>query len=98
MFEHIDIHFDRKSTIHFLPSDGSDETKLDRWKDSLALYCVSCELLVLDLRTEGPDIRTVSDDQSEDAPCMSCEATIPAGSDTCPSCGWSYNATETDTT
>ena len=37
-------------------------------------------------------------DQSEDTPCMSCQATIPADSDTCPNCGWSFNASETDTT
>ena len=94
------VAFYRKRLVRFLPADGSDEIALDRWEDSLALFCVTCGMLVLDLRAEGPDIRTVPDpdDQSEDAPCMSCQATIPAGSDTCPNCGWSYNASENDTT
>jgi hypothetical protein len=30
------------------------------------------------------------DDTSEPIPCMACEATIPAGLDRCPACGWSY--------
>ena len=98
IFEHIDIRFDRQAQVHFVPADGSDEITLDRWQDSLALICEACGMVVLDLRSEGPDIRTVPDDQSEDAPCLSCQATIPAGSDTCPNCGWSYNASETDTT
>jgi len=34
------------------------------------------------------------DDTSEDATCASCRATIPAGSNTCPKCGWSYADTK----
>jgi len=30
------------------------------------------------------------DDQTEPAPCVSCGAVIPAGSDSCLKCGWSY--------
>ena len=98
LFEHIDVRLDRKAQVHFVPADGSNEVALDGCEDSLVLMCDTCRIVVIDLRSEGPEIRTVPDDQSEDAPCMSCEATIPAGSDTCPNCGWSYNAGETDTT
>ena len=91
LFEQIDFRSDRKTQVHFVPADGSDEIELDRWQDSLALMCESCGMVVLDLRSEGPDIRTVPDDRSEEAECLSCRSMIPAGSDTCPKCGWSYN-------
>jgi len=29
-------------------------------------------------------------DMSEPSPCLHCRSTIPAGRDTCPTCGWSY--------
>lgn len=29
-------------------------------------------------------------DKDEPAPCVACGAAIPAGSGTCPACGWSY--------
>ena len=96
LFEHIDFRFDRKAQVHFVPADASDEIELDGCQDSLSLMCESCGLVVLDLRSPGPDIRTVPDDQSEDAECLSCQSTIPAGSDVCPICGWSYNENQTE--
>jgi hypothetical protein len=94
--ERVDLRFDRKAEIHFVPADGSDETVLEQCQKSLALMCATCGMVVLDLRTVGPDIRTVPDDQSEDALCIACQGTIPAGSDTCPKCGWSYNVSQTE--
>jgi len=32
------------------------------------------------------------DDMREDITCIQCGATIPAQTDVCPSCGWSYKA------
>ena len=96
LLEHIDFRFDRKAQVHFVPADGSDEIELNGCQESLALMCDTCGMVVLDLHSTGPDIRTVADDQSEDAPCMACQATIPAGSDTRPECGWSYNVSEGD--
>jgi hypothetical protein len=97
LFESIDFPSDRKALIHFVPADGSDEIPLDRCGQSLALICDDCRLVVLDLRSEAPDIRTDPDDRSEETVCLSCQGMIPAGSDTCPNCGWSYNEDESET-
>ena len=40
------------------------------------------------------DSKASGDDVSEDATCASCRATIPAGSNTCTKCGWSYTDTK----
>jgi hypothetical protein len=89
----IDFRCDRKAQVHLVPADGSDEIELNGCQESLALMCHTCGMVVLDLHSTGPDIRTVADDQSEDAPCMACQATIPVGSNKClcPRCGWSYS-------
>lgn len=34
--------------------------------------------------------RASGDDTGEATTCVACRATIPAGSSTCPKCGWSY--------
>ena len=39
--------------------------------------------------TDGPDSQE-SDDISEPSQCLNCRATIPAGADACPQCGWTY--------
>jgi hypothetical protein len=82
--------------IHFVPADGTDEVELKGYQDSLALICRACGLVAIDLRTSGPEIRTVPDDKGEDAECLARDGTIPPGSDTCPTCGWSYNENRVD--
>jgi hypothetical protein len=35
-----------------------------------------------------------TDDLAESTECLECRQMIPAGTDTCPACGWSYNRHE----
>ena len=64
LFEPIDLLSERKARIHFVPADGTDEIGLDRCEDSLALMCGSCGIVILDPRSQAPDIRTDPDDLS----------------------------------
>ena len=58
--------------------------------------------LLLAILTESPHLlswpqnetRTDTDEKHEETPCMACRAVIPAGSDTCSRCGWSYNVSD----
>jgi len=40
---------------------------------------------------------STTDTELEDAPCLSCGASIPPEVDACPKCGWSYDSSENGT-
>lgn len=66
----------------FFRAPGRERTALVGISDTKdAFRCDSCGTVVL--VGQG----------AADSPCLSCSATIPAGSNTCPQCGWSYEPT-----
>ena len=55
-------------------------------KSAQVFACIGCGRLEWFLGpTVAPEVDTV-----EPTECVSCSATIPAGQDKCPKCGWSY--------
>ena len=60
-----------------------------------AYRCSSCGALLT--RLDDPADKP-SDDTSENAACLSCGGTIPAGQTDCPDCGWTYAEQEVTAT
>jgi predicted RNA-binding Zn-ribbon protein involved in translation (DUF1610 family) len=61
------------------------------WLDRVArIYsCTHCGKV--EWFVEPDPLTQMKMDTSEDADCLACGKTIPAGSSACPACGWSYS-------